>query len=316
MSQLSGFLKLEVSKYKDIDHILKKLEDDGEIQTIYDLFKNLFDNEFKFTLQELFRIQEAKKEPLNIKRQCENNLTLFKSNLTLIVDMIIDKALKTTLTENRNKIEEGLESTGYTDDTADPVTSTVSPMLKKKTDRKSRSKERKGVSNSQLLNTSLDTKGSIDKRLTFSHLSTSKIDSPLTQVLNATNTPKRAARENHTPSKEKSSKYVSDHYIALSAQASRASLHHPSDQLNVSARSFVQSEFNHISGSVKFSRSPRRRDNQDLSPGPGAYPVKSTLRNSPSPKIGKAAKVCWFDTIARNDSPGPYLYPSKHFCSK
>ncbi len=50
MSVLSGFLKLEVAKYKDIDHILKKLEDDGEIQNVYGVFKNIFDNELQFTV--------------------------------------------------------------------------------------------------------------------------------------------------------------------------------------------------------------------------------------------------------------------------
>lgn len=50
MSQLSGFLKLEVAKYKDIDHILKKLEDDGEVQNVYEVFKGIFDNELQFTV--------------------------------------------------------------------------------------------------------------------------------------------------------------------------------------------------------------------------------------------------------------------------
>jgi len=50
MSALSGFLKLEVAKYKDIDHILKKLEDDGEIQNVYGVFKSIFDNELQFTV--------------------------------------------------------------------------------------------------------------------------------------------------------------------------------------------------------------------------------------------------------------------------
>ncbi len=34
------------------------------------------------------RIQEAKKEQIDIKRQCQNNLSLFKNNLVLIVEMI------------------------------------------------------------------------------------------------------------------------------------------------------------------------------------------------------------------------------------
>jgi len=322
MTQLSAFLKLEVSKYKDIDHILRKLEDDGEIQNIYEVFKTIFDGEFKFTFQELLRIQEAKKEPLNIKRQCENNLLLFKNNLMLIVDMIIEKALRSTLSENKSKYEEGPEATlAYTEEepTGFPPTSasTISPIPKKSNNRKSRSKEKIVPSKDQLLNLSVETKNSYaDKRSNFSHLSTSKIDSPLTQLLNNSSTPTRS-KEHPTHSREKSASELNQRVGTLSAQPSRASLHQDVQYtVNNSSPSFVQSEFNHVRGSVKFSRSPRNRDQVDLSPGPGSYPTKSSLRQSPSPKIGKAPKVCWFDKIARNDSPGPHLYPSMHFCSK
>ena len=51
MDQLSSFLHLEVSKYKDINHILKKLEDDGEVKNVFEIFKAIFDTEFNFTLQ-------------------------------------------------------------------------------------------------------------------------------------------------------------------------------------------------------------------------------------------------------------------------
>jgi hypothetical protein len=323
MAQLSSFLKQEVSKYKDIDHILRKLEDDGQVDSIYEVFKNLFDNEFAFTLQELFRIQEAKKESLNIKRQCENNLTLFKNNLSLIVDMIIDKALRSTLVENRSKFEEGHETTAYTEEPSDPVAFPTSASIiepaKKKNERKARSKERTApAKHNQILNLSMETKGSAtEKKVNFSQLSTSKIESPITQLLNTTNSP-RTGKEIFTNSKEKT--YGGDsaqRFVPLSAQNSRASLHHSTDFANPASPLFVQSEFNHIRGSVKFSKSPRKRDTvPDLSPGPGAYPARSSLRQSPSPKIGKSAKVCWFDTISKTDSPGPHLYPSKHFCSK
>lgn len=50
MNHLFSFLRLEVAKYKDIDHIFAKLEQDGEIQKIYDLFKTIFVSESEFTL--------------------------------------------------------------------------------------------------------------------------------------------------------------------------------------------------------------------------------------------------------------------------
>jgi len=323
MSQVSSFLKAEVSKYKDIDHILKKLEDDGEIQGIYDVFKALFDNEFKFTIQELCRIQEAKRESLNIKRQCENNLTLFKNNLSLIVDLIIDKALKNTLTENRTKFEEAPETAAYTEE-ATPETavltanvSTISPLQKKKPTRRSRSRERAATAKDPAWNISMETKGSYRERKSqFSTLSTSKIDSPITHLLNTTTSPGR--RELRTPTREKQNTEAGQIAPAMSsAYSSRASLQQPTEFANPNSPLFVQSEFNYIRGSVKFSRSPRKElDHPDLNPGPGAYPVKSSIKQSPSPQIGRAAKVCWFDTIAQNDSPGPHLNPSKHFCSK
>jgi len=127
MSQLSGFLKLEVAKYKDIDHILKKLEDDGEVQNVYEVFKGIFDNELQFTVGELMRIQEAKKEQIDIKRQCQNNLSLFKNNLLLIVDMIVEKALKNTLTENKIRPAETQETTTcLTEETMDPFSQPTS----------------------------------------------------------------------------------------------------------------------------------------------------------------------------------------------
>ncbi len=67
---------------------------------------------------------------------------------------------------------------------------------------------------------------------------------------------------------------------------------------------------------MKFSRSPRSRDNVDLNPGPGSYQTdRSSLRQT-SPKMDKAMKISWIDTVAKTESPGPYLYPSKHFLSK
>jgi len=236
--------------------------------------------------------------------------------------MIIEKALRTTLSENKTKYEEGVDTilTAPEDETTGFATSvsTISPALPKKSNhRKSRSREKIVPSKDQFLNLSVETRNSgIDRKSNISQLSTSKIESPLTQLLNSANTPTRS-KEHPTHSREKSATELNQRVGTLSAQGSRASLHQDVPYSNNNnSPSFVQSEFNHIRGSVKFSRSPKNRDHVDLSPGPGTYPTKSSLRQSPSPKIGKAPKVCWFDKIAKNDSPGPHLYPSKHFCSK
>lgn len=50
MEHLSNFLRLEISKYKDIDHIFAKMEQDGEIERVFTLFKTIFENESEFTI--------------------------------------------------------------------------------------------------------------------------------------------------------------------------------------------------------------------------------------------------------------------------
>ena len=76
MDQLSSFLHLEVSKYKDINHILKKLEDDGEVKNVFGIFKTIFDTEFDFTLQGKSQLVFSFTQPIRVgqdpKRQERN----------------------------------------------------------------------------------------------------------------------------------------------------------------------------------------------------------------------------------------------------
>jgi hypothetical protein len=50
MEDLSNILRLEINKFKEIDSILAKLEQDGEIDKIHGLFRNLFENESQYTI--------------------------------------------------------------------------------------------------------------------------------------------------------------------------------------------------------------------------------------------------------------------------
>jgi hypothetical protein len=50
MDQLSNFLKIEISKFRDIEHIYAKLEHDGQIEAMYALFGGLFQHESEFTI--------------------------------------------------------------------------------------------------------------------------------------------------------------------------------------------------------------------------------------------------------------------------
>ena len=50
MSNLSSYLRMEVLKYKDIEHIFAKLEQDGEIDKIHEVFRSIFVSESEFTI--------------------------------------------------------------------------------------------------------------------------------------------------------------------------------------------------------------------------------------------------------------------------
>jgi len=149
-----------------------------------------------------------------------------------------------------------------------------------------------------------------EKKLNSSNLNSSKIESPLAQILdrahspqhskeviNITNLNQRLSREMNSPNRNSTKSLIQR------------------DSSSNSRTSFVQSEFNHITGAVKFSKSPRSREHIDLNPGPGTYDPLDT-KHSPSARFEKTPKVCWFDVVSKNDSPGPHLNPSHHFLSK
>jgi len=321
MDQLSSFLHLEVSKYKDINHILKKLEDDGEIKNVFGVFKNIFDTEFGFTLQELIKIQNVKKGSLNLRRQCENNLNLFKNNLLLIVDLIVERALKNTMSENKDKFTNVQEANNtYSEDQIDSATTAAtvtSSKLRRNEQNPARARSPRSASREKMLNLSLETKPIVtvpnDKKTASSKLSLSKADSPISAMSGKNFF--SVQRDKEAPSSRRNKEILSvSHRISSPTRTDDA--HQPRSAV-AHARSFVQSEFNHIKGSVRFSKSPRGHEVFEESPGPGAYDSgRYSQKHSPRVAIGKSPKVCWFDVVARNDSPGPHLYPSHHFSSK
>jgi len=55
MEQIASLLNCDIAKYKDIFNILSKLEEDGEINQISELFYKLFTNESKYTIQGIIK---------------------------------------------------------------------------------------------------------------------------------------------------------------------------------------------------------------------------------------------------------------------
>jgi len=316
MTQLFSALETEVNRYKDISHILRKLQDDGEISSLFETFKHIFDNEHDFTMQELSRIEDERKQKLNFSEQCESNLSMFKSNFQLIVQMIFEKAFKATVSEKIGKSPRNNFESTRAETTINMTTTnltTIIPETPKKKTKKSKAKRVASPGRNNILDLSLDQKTPKykGKKLSTSHLSTSQTHSPLAKIFGT----------NSTFANEKSfmiSTGTKTHQELSPKRQSRADFPSASS-LNKSAL-FVQSEFNYITGPATFTRSPKcNTDSRTVSPGPAAYNNSPTsLRQTPVATIDKAVKTCWFDDIAaRNESPGPGgRYPSHHFLSK
>lgn len=307
MTQISSYLKLEVAKYKDIDQILNKLESDGEVQNIYNIFKEIFENERDFTMQELSKIEEEKKEEINIHEQCEKNLSMFKSSFSLIMQMILDRAFKSANSRKLSQFTDTTRAETALDQQSDSTIATEESVVKKKTKKRREAASRGSSPNANSRSFNGDSRTGTPKK--GKKKGPSQNQSPLARILS----PGSTATTNMSFFAKSS---VSR---AQSPQSqSRSNFHQSQGNLDKS-QSFVQSEFNHISGSVVFPKSPKLVEKREFSPGPGAYNADiCSLRRSPSPTIDKAPKVCWFDEMAkRNESPGPGgLYPSHHFLSK
>jgi len=235
------------------------------------------------------------------------------------VDLIVERALKATMTENKNKFIDVQEINTCTEDNIDSATTafTVQSTKSRRVESKSKRRTSRTASREKVLNLSLETKALTtagnEKRTPSSKFSLSKAESPVSAMSGKAffHIPKEA------PSSRRNKEANSVSQRVASPTRSGDSPHQPRSSV-AHNRSYVQSEFNHIKGSVKFSKSPKGHEVFEESPGPGAYESgRYSQRQSPRVVIGKSPKVCWFDVVARNDSPGPAsVYPSHHFSSK
>jgi hypothetical protein len=83
-------LELETAKYFDIGTIFKKIKDNGQLKVMYDLFYSIFYNEHEYTLKQLRKISQQNIEGFNFHEHYKMNAHIFKSNLQLILNILVD----------------------------------------------------------------------------------------------------------------------------------------------------------------------------------------------------------------------------------
>eukprot|EP01017_Pseudomicrothorax_dubius_P011630 TRINITY_DN1438_c0_g4_i3.p1 TRINITY_DN1438_c0_g4~~TRINITY_DN1438_c0_g4_i3.p1 ORF type:complete len:292 (-),score=78.91 TRINITY_DN1438_c0_g4_i3:50-925(-) len=94
--ELKRKLQFQATKYLDILTILQKLENEGYLNKIIDLLSRLCQEEHEFTLGELRKIGEKAREDdfFDIREQFFNNTSIFKRNLLLIFQILVDDVWK------------------------------------------------------------------------------------------------------------------------------------------------------------------------------------------------------------------------------
>ena len=79
----------ETCKYQDITTIFEKLKNQGKLRRIFNMFHSVFESEHDFTITELVRLQQYQPD-INVQEYYKINSHIFKSNLQIIVQLIVD----------------------------------------------------------------------------------------------------------------------------------------------------------------------------------------------------------------------------------
>eukprot|EP01016_Furgasonia_blochmanni_P054901 TRINITY_DN9100_c0_g1_i2.p1 TRINITY_DN9100_c0_g1~~TRINITY_DN9100_c0_g1_i2.p1 ORF type:complete len:233 (-),score=49.91 TRINITY_DN9100_c0_g1_i2:43-741(-) len=97
-------IKLEARKYTDILSILTRLEQQGKLSVLIDNFTVILEEEKDYTLKELKKYEKMVKnnEDFEIYEHFVNNSHIFKQNLILIVQIIIDDIWRRVLLDVKN----------------------------------------------------------------------------------------------------------------------------------------------------------------------------------------------------------------------
>lgn len=82
--RLFSKIRQETKVISNITFILEKLDRDGHLNVLKQAFDSVFNNEIKFSIGELLKLQKRNKK-LNMKSHLVNNTYIFKENLKSIM---------------------------------------------------------------------------------------------------------------------------------------------------------------------------------------------------------------------------------------
>jgi len=329
MEKILSLLHTDIIKFKDIFSILIKLEQDGIINDMCNLFQKVFSSEANFAIDELSQIQNETEGKINMSKQFENNLTLFKSNFHIISQVLIENTFKVILQEGQNRLKgtkpkpqlhqdhydlqviEERASHGSTPKNSEKYSNDSPQVLKFKLDntRTSQANERK----------SSKTENNRSSKTLKSSLA-------LHKIVGAGERTSQTART-YT---EAASRYYDEESLRMSARSINRST---SGIEKISPRSGLQDPLramkastgvtsNH-SGLYEKSKKKCFDLNRDLSGTTYSYYDSSekssanSMKKSSNPVIGKTMSKNWVDFYAKNSSIGSgQSYPPAYYSAR
>lgn len=85
-------LQVETRKYQDMPIVMQRLNECGHLDTLYSLYKSIFQKEQAFMTQELYKIVndlDNKRKKVNLNIQVQLNAQIFKQNFELITSNLL-----------------------------------------------------------------------------------------------------------------------------------------------------------------------------------------------------------------------------------
>eukprot|EP01017_Pseudomicrothorax_dubius_P033071 TRINITY_DN438_c0_g1_i1.p1 TRINITY_DN438_c0_g1~~TRINITY_DN438_c0_g1_i1.p1 ORF type:complete len:293 (+),score=35.64 TRINITY_DN438_c0_g1_i1:79-957(+) len=281
-------LQFEVAKYRDITTVLLRLEQQGFLGRIYSLFHEIITEEQHFTIKELQRMNYSLKptDKFDVQAQFDLNCGIFRANLLLIVDSIVNRIWDTP---NNIRYEEYQQ----------PEAAETTPL-------------KRGVlqtinENSEFL------------LQTASNNKSNSVQNTDTKVPPAKQTKK--PQHQRVPSYDGEDKASNPTSRLKKGHVRQASLTACSPQTRVSHKDLNHTQPLPVSleapvelPSNKASKEDRRFIVKKDAPGPGQYNTEGGIdfirRKSPSPKFNKSPKVSIFDKHPNNETLHHKLLPT------
>lgn len=321
--------KTETNKFLDIANVYQKLQDNGSIKVIFDLFQQIFLNEKKFTLEEIHKIiQMNTSKQINIENQLKLNGAIFKTNFLAIADIIIEKAFNETYNNpevtmtpaprnslpdpNSAKLREKKNSPAPNIKPQNAQNSNSPHYMLPKSQRSPEAVHRSNNNNNNLQNNNSSHKQLIPQSNSAKILSTSVV---------VTKKDERANRKNRKNQHFNGNRTNNSFFSQLSPNKANLSSNNSFYSSSSQYHGF-DSEFSYIArNTYSFSRDEKMKSSKENSPGPIYHPEKGenlTKKKGPVIKFDKAEKTSWFDDKHKfgMESPGFVYNPSKHFTSK